>query len=164
MSIEKAKELLEQAYKCYAPPVSCTRSLIKQAISELEQKPSEEELEALRDRGLKELGVLKDNAVILDQIARQQEEIGSLESEYKKLELTWNNSIKRLDTLEVENKRLKDGKCEWKHDEYHDMWETSCGDAYTTIDGALNKIKYCPFCGKEIEVIKEIKENKNGKV
>lgn len=44
--------------------------------------------------------------------------------------------------------------CEWTSSDDPDMgwWETSCGEAWTFIDGgpAENKMKFCPYCGKPL--------------
>ena len=43
--------------------------------------------------------------------------------------------------------------CEWTNDEDYEYYETSCGEAYSLIDGTLaeNKHLYCPFCGGKIK-------------
>ena len=43
----------------------------------------------------------------------------------------------------------KEGKCKWAYDNFHEMWETACGNAWTLCDGtpAENRMKFCPFCG-----------------
>ena len=49
--------------------------------------------------------------------------------------------------------RMSD-KCKWIYDEYHDYWDTKCGEGQIFTDGGPkeNKYRYCPYCGKEIEV------------
>jgi DNA-directed RNA polymerase subunit RPC12/RpoP len=46
-------------------------------------------------------------------------------------------------------------KCQWKLDEAHGYYDTSCGEAFcfNNEDGPeKNKYRFCPYCGKEIEV------------
>ena len=56
------------------------------------------------------------------------------------------------------NKKNKEsGKnkfCAWIYDETSDHYDTSCGEAYCTIEGTLkeNNLNYCPFCGLKIDV------------
>lgn len=47
-------------------------------------------------------------------------------------------------------------KCKWEYDDMHDYYDTECDEAFTCIEGDLkdNKIKFCPFCGKEINEVK----------
>lgn len=45
-------------------------------------------------------------------------------------------------------------KCDWHQDEHQgETWGTDCGHYFTIIDGspADNEMKFCPFCGDEIE-------------
>lgn len=44
--------------------------------------------------------------------------------------------------------------CRWKYDEWHDYYDTGCGQAYCLEEGspATNTYKYCPGCGGRIEV------------
>ena len=44
-------------------------------------------------------------------------------------------------------------KCEWTSD--CSDWETSCGKSFCFEDGGPdhNDMKFCPFCGKELEEI-----------
>ena len=44
--------------------------------------------------------------------------------------------------------------CTWKHDLYHDVWDTSCGDSACFIsDGPKdNNYRFCPYCGKPLVV------------
>ena len=48
--------------------------------------------------------------------------------------------------------------CQWKYDadERTEAWETSCGNDWQFNEGtpAENRITYCPYCGRKIEVIK----------
>lgn len=53
-------------------------------------------------------------------------------------------------------------KCKWKYDKpwddnYEGFYDTSCGNTFVPIEGTPNenKMKYCPYCGKEIEQIEE---------
>ena len=43
-------------------------------------------------------------------------------------------------------------KWEWNGEDF-DYYDTECGETFYIESGTLkeNKIKYCPFCGKEIE-------------
>ncbi len=56
----------------------------------------------------------------------------------------------------------KDENCIWKYDgvDGDDIWETSCGKTFCTVDGSLedNQFKFYPYCGGEI---KEKKSNGN---
>lgn len=44
-------------------------------------------------------------------------------------------------------------KCEWISDDYEDGWSTSCGLIFIINDGTPeeNHMKFCCYCGKEIE-------------
>lgn len=45
-------------------------------------------------------------------------------------------------------------KCQWVHDDDdYDVWETKCGDLFILTEGTPrdNGMKFCPYCGKEIE-------------
>ena len=44
--------------------------------------------------------------------------------------------------------------CIWKYDEYHDMYDTACGRAFSFITGDCdeNGYRYCPWCGNQIRV------------
>ena len=44
--------------------------------------------------------------------------------------------------------------CEWKYDEFHDVWETSCDNLWQfNSDGPEeNECKYCMYCGGGISV------------
>lgn len=46
--------------------------------------------------------------------------------------------------------------CRWKYDEHHDYYDTDCGQGQCfSCDGVKeNHYKFCPYCGKEIEVTK----------
>lgn len=53
--------------------------------------------------------------------------------------------------------------CIWIYDDCCCFWETKCGEGYCVNCGTPkdNKIKFCPFCGKEIlerHVRQEIEE------
>jgi len=49
---------------------------------------------------------------------------------------------------------LPDEICKWKN--VGDYWETGCDGAFILSEGNPkdNSMKYCPYCGKEIKVIK----------
>ena len=56
-----------------------------------------------------------------------------------------------------EEKEVGD-KCCWVDvGEYEDNYETGCGNLFDFADGGPehNSFKHCPFCGKEIQAIKE---------
>lgn len=42
--------------------------------------------------------------------------------------------------------------CEWTHDDYHDKWDTVCGNAHCFIDGTpyQNNYRWCPYCGRKL--------------
>jgi len=44
---------------------------------------------------------------------------------------------------------MKHRNCKWTYDEYHDNWDTQCGEAFCFITGdpAENKMQFCPYCG-----------------
>ena len=58
------------------------------------------------------------------------------------------------------NKRKNDNKgdeyCQWKYDEWHDKWDTECGQGHQFMEGGPreNHHVYCPYCGKRIMAIK----------
>ena len=46
-------------------------------------------------------------------------------------------------------------KCVWKEDKDEGVWIEGCGEkGWVFLEGDVkeNNMKYCPFCGKEIEV------------
>ena len=45
--------------------------------------------------------------------------------------------------------------CEWKPNEYEDVYTTKCGLMHSFIDGNVqeNGYVFCPYCGKKIKVI-----------
>lgn len=57
-------------------------------------------------------------------------------------------------------------KCKWEYDDMHDYYDTECDEAFTCIEGDLkdNKIKFCPFCGKEINEVKTYGYIRNNKL
>jgi hypothetical protein len=42
--------------------------------------------------------------------------------------------------------------CTWKKHWWHDHWETSCGHAFTVLEGTPrdNGMKYCCYCGRTL--------------
>lgn len=48
--------------------------------------------------------------------------------------------------------------CKWTYDEWHDCWDTECGNAYQVTEGTPkeNNMKFCPYCGKAL--VEEKKE------
>ncbi len=53
-------------------------------------------------------------------------------------------------------------QCEWKYDDYHNMYETQCGKAWCFLGGTAkdNDCKYCPYCGGVIK--QALKPSKGG--
>ena len=49
--------------------------------------------------------------------------------------------------------RLKSIRPAKRADEYTDMWETSCGHAYTIIEGTPsdNHMEFCCYCGRHVD-------------
>jgi len=47
------------------------------------------------------------------------------------------------------------GKCTWKEDD-EGIWDTTCGEAFTFIEGTPgeNDMKYCCYCSKPLEEAK----------
>ena len=45
--------------------------------------------------------------------------------------------------------------CVWEYDDYHDCFDTGCGNSLCLIDGGPeeNGYLYCPCCGKTIEAV-----------
>jgi rRNA maturation endonuclease Nob1 len=45
-------------------------------------------------------------------------------------------------------------RCQWKYDETHYKWDTSCEGAIQFIEGGPtdNEYKFCPHCGLRIRV------------
>lgn len=43
--------------------------------------------------------------------------------------------------------------CIWIYDQWHDMWETSCDNAFQFMEGdwVENKFEFCPYCGKNLQ-------------
>lgn len=54
--------------------------------------------------------------------------------------------------------------CEWKYDAIDDMWETSCGQAWTFIDGGPkdNHVTFCHNCGAKVAALAAGSENPKG--
>ena len=52
--------------------------------------------------------------------------------------------------------RRKKKPCAWTCEEMDDFWNTSCEKAWCFMEGTpkQNRMKFCPFCGKELEQIK----------
>jgi len=49
-------------------------------------------------------------------------------------------------------------KCRWKWDDVHYQYNTSCGDYFMQEHGTdylEPNFKFCPYCGREIEVVKD---------
>lgn len=51
---------------------------------------------------------------------------------------------------------LAASSCVWAPSPDYEMWETSCGRAWTFIDGTPedNGMAYCCYCGKNLEEMK----------
>jgi len=53
--------------------------------------------------------------------------------------------------------------CKWKQDGFnlveHDYWETTCGNLFQFYNRGpeQNHFKFCPYCGKPIEVVEDKK-------
>lgn len=45
---------------------------------------------------------------------------------------------------------VKVEECLWAYDEWHDGWETGCGEAFCITDGKPtdNLMRFCPYCGR----------------
>jgi len=43
--------------------------------------------------------------------------------------------------------------CKWTYDEWHDVYETECGQGFCLEAGKIddNDFRYCPYCGGVIE-------------
>jgi hypothetical protein len=67
-----------------------------------------------------------------------------------------------LDALLSEAVRGAKGVCEWRFDVEmdHEMWNTSCGEAFCFTEGdpKENDYKFCPGCGKELKEIRTPEE------
>ncbi len=63
---------------------------------------------------------------------------------------------KQCDEVLVNLKRVIETKpenpCEWKYDEEHEKYDTSCGSAWSFIDEGIeeNGVKFCHRCGKPV--------------
>ena len=50
-------------------------------------------------------------------------------------------------------------KCKWTYDEYHGKHDTDCGNAYSFSDPEMDEgFVFCPYCGREIEEIREVED------
>jgi hypothetical protein len=51
---------------------------------------------------------------------------------------------------------VKPKTCVWQYQEDCDYYETECGNGAVFTNGGVkeNEYKYCPYCGKKIEVEK----------
>lgn len=45
-----------------------------------------------------------------------------------------------------------DNCCEWRYDGFEEVWETSCGTAFTLHDDDKEVTHHCPYCGKLIKI------------
>jgi hypothetical protein len=60
--------------------------------------------------------------------------------------------VKIRDVLKIINPYA--GKCKWEKDNLdYDQYKTSCGNMFVFFEGSPedNKMKFCPYCGKEID-------------
>jgi hypothetical protein len=54
-------------------------------------------------------------------------------------------------------------ECEWKRDEHHDAWDTSCGEKYQFMNPespSENGFNFCHHCGKKMVEASQRKESK----
>ena len=51
--------------------------------------------------------------------------------------------------------------CRWTYDSWHDHYDTACDNAAVFGEGDVlaNEYKFCPYCGKPIEVVPEVVED-----
>jgi hypothetical protein len=59
------------------------------------------------------------------------------------------------------SKLKKDDYCGWNlAEEDCDYWSTTCEEEFTLNEGTLkeNRVRYCPFCGRKIKDITEVKK------
>lgn len=72
------------------------------------------------------------------------------DSEYEELSDDAQRAIQRA-TIAV-SPESNQRECVWKHDEDHDCWDTSCGNAGCFLaDGPKeNDYRFCPYCGGRI--------------
>lgn len=67
-------------------------------------------------------------------------------------------SANTIAALELEITHLREAQakvCEWTYDDDHCFYDSSCGDAWTLIDGTphSNNYRFCPGCGGTISVV-----------
>ena len=66
-----------------------------------------------------------------------------------------------------QNKSTNTEFCSWLGEEYYDVWHTSCNNAWQFMEGGPreNHVKFCPFCGKQIVVVKmyELEKDEDGR-
>ena len=76
-----------------------------------------------------------------------------IESDGVRLALT-EEELREL-IAEAQKALEKSGRCQWKLDEAHGYYDTSCGEAFcfdNEFGPEKNKYRFCPSCGKEIKV------------
>jgi hypothetical protein len=53
--------------------------------------------------------------------------------------------------------------CKWLYDDMIDVYNSDCGQAYSfeaSSDLEENHYRYCPWCGRQIETLKEAEDEK----
>lgn len=47
-------------------------------------------------------------------------------------------------------------KCSWKYDDIGECWDTDCDRVFRFMESSdRDDFKFCPYCGKEIEVVSD---------
>ena len=59
---------------------------------------------------------------------------------------------------------MANDKCAWTYEEEAfdtNLYDTSCGQKQEFMSGSVddNQYKYCPYCGREIEEVRDGEEN-----
>lgn len=97
----------------------------------------------------------------------KQDEVQQLAADLAKA--VWMHAQKRLFTwtLESMERALKKclnthsaKSCSWKNE--GEYWETDCGNAFTFTAGdpTENRMKFCPYCGKALQHLPGVSEEK----
>lgn len=81
-----------------------------------------------------------------------------LKAENEKLKATIAELTEQIGQLKHKEDEAKERKCKWEPKENYseftdDYWESACDHLWTLEEGTPkdNEMKYCPFCGLEIE-------------
>ena len=51
--------------------------------------------------------------------------------------------------------KMKEKKCIWQYNVHYEIYDTDCEEIFPIVESDIEEeFKYCPFCGKKIEITK----------